>query len=188
MAPSFEELLAAVDGKIHVVDFSDDFERYRSGLLYYWNKAEPLHNAARVIWVDVLLHEVAIMLTGMSMELLLKGIHVAFDKEVPRHHKLDELCAGVGIALSNDDKVILKAISEHIIWAARYPAPTSARKMLEATEIFRKQRRKSGNAARHFIAVRDTSFENCERLWGAIATYYGRAQQARIESVELLFG
>src|SRR5277367_5190103 len=111
MAASFEKLLAEVSGKVHVVNFSDDYQRYKSGLLYYWHKAEHLHEAAKMIWPSPPLGDVAIMLTGMSMELLLKGICIAFDKDIPGIHRLDKLYELVGIPQTEDDKIVLRAIS-----------------------------------------------------------------------------
>lgn len=180
MVGSFDEQVASVTGKIHKVDFSDDFNRYGGGLLYYWNKAEPLQEAAKLVWSGFALDSVAIMLTGMSMELLLKGIYVAFDKAVPRHHKIHELCSGLGIDLSADDRSILSAISEHVIWMGRYTTPTDAIKMLNAAELFDKRRKSNGRNA-YSIVKR----EDCNRLWGLIATHYHRAQEARPESVIL---
>lgn len=180
MAQSFDELLAAVAGKIHKVDFSDDFERYKGGLLYYWNKAEPLHDAAKLVWDGFALEPVAIMLTGMSMELLLKEIYVAFDKVVPQHHKIHELCAGLRIELSAEDQDILRAVSEHVIWMARYTTPKHAIQMFNATELFNERRRSNGRNA-YLIVKR----EDCDRLWEMIAAHYHKAQEARPESVGL---
>jgi len=188
MAASFEKLLAEVSGKVHVVNFSDDYQRYKSGLLYYWHKAEHLHEAAKMIWPSPPLGDVAIMLTGMSMELLLKGICVAFDKDIPGIHRLDKLYELVGIPQTEDDKIVLRAISENVIWYARYPTPRDADKMLEAFEVFKKQRRQSGNLSNYFIEERASSFDNCERLWGVVAEHYHRARDVRIESVELRRG
>lgn len=180
MARSFDEQLAAVAGKIHKVDFSDDFERYRGGLLYYWNKAEPLYEAAKLVWAGFALDSVAIMLTGMSMELLLKGIYVAFDKKVPQHHRIDELCTGLGITLSAEDRSILRAILEYVIWTARYTTPKDAIQMFHATELFDRRKRASGRNA--YLVVKR---EDCDRLWEMVAIHYHRAREARPESASL---
>lgn len=185
---NFEDHLATVKGKIHVVNFADDFERMKSGLLYYWNLAEPLYDSAKVIWDAKGPQNVAAMLVGMSIELLLKGIHVAFDKDVPKHHRLHDLSASVGIDVNENDIIILQALSEQVIWAARYPTPRKAAQMLRTAEVFEKQRRKSGNLAKLFIAERNLSRKNCERLWKSFAGYYHKARRVRIESVELRFG
>jgi hypothetical protein len=178
MAQSFDEQLASVTGKIHGVDFCDDFERYRAGLLYYWNKAEKLHEAAELVWTGLLLQPIAIMLTGMSMELLLKGIYVAFDMTVPQSHKLGDLCAELGIKISAVDQQILSAISEHIIWAARYTTPKTAKQMFAASELF-DQRMRENEPDGHLIVKR----EQCDRLWEVIACLYHKAQEVRPESV-----
>jgi HEPN domain-containing protein len=183
--PSFDEQLEAVRATLHVVNASDDFERRHNSLLYYWNCAEPLFHSAKIIWNAHGPSSVATMLIGMSMELLLKGIHVAFDKTCQRTHDLHKLCSAVGIPVDENDDIMLQALSEHIYWASRYPAPNNAVRLFRATELFDKQRRRSGKLAHRDIAERTLSRENCERLWNVIAGHYHKAREARLESVEL---
>jgi hypothetical protein len=178
VAQTFHDLLAAVAGKSHKVNFSSDFDRYRSGLLYYWNKAEPLYRASELVWPGFLLSPIAIMLVGMAMELLLKGIYVAFDKKVPRHHRLHDLCAGLGINLSKDDRSILRAISEHVIWTARYTTPKGAVELFDASELFEERRQSNGPKA--FLVV---TRQDCSRLWELVTAHFHQARQARPESV-----
>jgi len=185
--PSFDEMLASVRGKIHVVNISDGFEHGRGALLYYWNCAEPLYLSAKIIWDARGPSNVAAMLVGMSMELLLKGIHVAFDRQFKTTHRLDKLCANVGIEVSADDKIILWALSEHVIWASRYPVPKSAERLSSATDLFSKQVRSSGNLAHRDIKERELSRGNCERLWMGFAEGYQKVREARFESAEHIF-
>jgi hypothetical protein len=49
MPESFDEKLARVTGTIRRINFSNVHERYRDGLLYYYNKAERLHDGAIII-------------------------------------------------------------------------------------------------------------------------------------------
>jgi hypothetical protein len=187
MPASFDDLLAKVHGRIHVVNFADDYAQFRDGLLYYWNRAEILHNSAKIIW-DVgrpLESDVAAMLIGMAIELLLKGTRRALDLPPSKSHRLDRLCDEVGITISANERIILKALSEHVIWASRYTVPTEPELLITAQDTFDKQRRKSGNLANYYIAERATSLENCERLWTVFADHYHRARDASIESVEL---
>ena len=178
--PSFDELLESVKGKIHAVNVADDFEHKRDGLLYYWNCAEPLFHSAKIIWNARGSSDVAAMLVGMSMELLLKGIHVAFDKTIPKTHYLHKLCNELGISVNQNDTIILQALSEKVIWASRYPTPNNAEQLFRATEIFDKQRRRSGNLANLDIERRALSRRNCERLWNTFADYYHKAREARL--------
>jgi HEPN domain-containing protein len=186
--PSFDENFEAVRGKIHAVNFADDFERRRNSLLYYWNCAEPLFHSAKIIWSAHGPSDVAAMLVGMSIELLLKGIHVAFDKTFSKTHNLHELCAEIGIPVDQNDIIILQALSENIYWASRYPNPNNAEQLFRAAKIFDKQRRKSGNLASRDIEERSLSRKNCERLWTVFANYYHKAREARLESIELRHG
>ncbi|MEK7245488.1 MAG: hypothetical protein AAB223_05670, partial [Pseudomonadota bacterium] len=172
--------------KVHRVNFANDFERFRSGLLYYWNCAEPLKESAQIIWNAKGSNNVAAMLIGMAIELLLKGTHVALDKNIPYIHDLCSLSKGIGVAVAGDDRIILQALSEQVTWAARYPTPTSESLWHRAAEIFGMQRRQSGTLANLIIESRDLSRENCERLWDVYADYYNRAQQVRIESVDII--
>ena len=119
------------------------------------------------------------------MELLLKGIHLAFNMRSQKTHDLHKLCEVVGISMSESDDIILQALSDYIYWASRYPTPNNADRLFRATELFDKQRRKSGKLAHRDIAERALSQENCERLWNVIAEHYHKAREARLESVEL---
>ncbi len=185
-AMTFEERLRSVQGKVHRVNFARDFDRFGSGLLYYWNCAEPLKDSARIIWDAKEPNNVAAMLIGMAIELLLKGTHVALDEDISYTHDLCRLSEGIGVTVVGDDRIILQALSEQITWAARYPTPTSERLLHKAAEIFGRQRRQSGTLANLFIESRDLSRRNCERFWGVYADYYERARQVRIESVEII--
>lgn len=184
---TFEELLRSVQGKVHRVNFASDFDRFRNGLLYYWNCAEPLKESARIIWDANGPNNVAAMLIGMAIELLLKGTHVALDKDISHTHDLCRLSEGIGVTVGGDDRIILQALSEQIAWAARYPTPTRESLLHKAAKIFSKQRRQSGTLANLFIESCDLSRRNCERLWGIYADYYERARQVRIESVDTIW-
>jgi HEPN domain-containing protein len=180
----FADQLEAVRGKIHVVNVINDFELRTKGLLNYWNCAERLLQSAKIIWDAKGPSDVAAMLIGMSMELLLKGIHVAFDKDFQKIHDLHKLCRTVGISVSEDESIILRALTESIYWASRYPAPSDWQRLFEATELFDQQRRQSGNLANRDIKERAISRENCERLWDLFADHYHRAREVRFESAE----
>ncbi len=121
--PSFDEQLETFRDTIHIVNVAVDFERRRDSVLYYWNCAEPLFDSAKIIWQARGSSDVAAMLVGMSIELLLKGIHVAFDKDIQKTHDLHKLCNECGISVSLNDTIILQALSETIYWASRYPNP-----------------------------------------------------------------
>ena len=184
MADSFEKQLKQVQGKVFRVNIADPFERKRDGLLYYWNHANRLHSGALIISDAGGPQEVFALLAGLSMELLLKGIHRAFDKQAPHSHGLYDLSKEVGITVTPNDKVILDALSEHVLWASRYPTPTKPSLMFRAMRIFEKQRRGSGNLTNYYLPERDISRTNYDRLWERFATYYQQAREARIESAE----
>jgi HEPN domain-containing protein len=183
----FEEQLALVHGKINYVNMADDFARYRDGLLYYWNRAEELHLGAQIIHDAHGPHDVFVMLAGLSLEVLLKGIHRALDNEIRPTHRLDDLCRKAGISVSSDDQIILAALSEHVTWASRYPVPNKPEHLWSARKTFDKQLRRPGNIRDYYISEREISWANYERLWEFFAGYYHRAREARPESAELWF-
>jgi hypothetical protein len=189
MPTSFNEQLAKVSGKIHVVNFANDYARFRDGLLYYWNRAETLRNGATAIWEagGPRTNDVAAMLMGMAIELLLKGIRRALDLPPSKSHRLDHLCDDVGIIVDENDRMLLRVLSEYVIWQSRYTVPNSTEHLAAAEEIFAQQRRKSGSLDTLFISERSSSADNCERLWDLFAEHYHRAREARIESVELRY-
>jgi hypothetical protein len=87
--------------------------------------------------------QVAYMLLGMSFENLMKGLVVAYDKTIVgpeklgsllKTHNFEELAknleATTGIALSVSEIGLLHpAISDLVIWAGRYPTPTTQDRM-----------------------------------------------------------
>jgi hypothetical protein len=180
---SFDEQLSLVSGKVHYVNFANDYERFRDSLLYYWNRAEALHSGAQIINHANGPFEVFSLLAGLSIELLLKGIHVALDKDVPQHHRLHDLCSSVGIDVGADDRVILQSLSEQVYWASRYPVPKNPCDLIKAQEIFDKQRRKAGSLRDYYIEEREINGNNYKRLWDLLAGYYHKARESRIESV-----
>src|SRR5262252_6249718 len=93
---SFDERLSVRD-KVRHVNLADDYERFRDGLLHHWTRAEALHAGAEIIQQANGHSEIFALLAGLSIEVLLKGIHRALDRNVPQHHRLHDLCGSVGI-------------------------------------------------------------------------------------------
>jgi hypothetical protein len=132
--------------------------------------------------------DVFALLAGLSIEVLLKGIHRALDNEIGfPTHRLHELCRHAGIKVSDDDRIILEALSEHVAWASRYPTPKKPEHMFSAKKVFDKQHRQSGNIFNYYISEREISWENYIRLWEFFAIHYHKAHEARPESAELWF-
>lgn len=88
------------------------------------------------------------MLVGFALECLLKGIIVAKGENIIQNgkikfvegssqHNLIKLADRAGITYSNGEENILKALTENIEWAGRYPTPqrwTQKYKKLESGE------------------------------------------------------
>ena len=170
----------------------------------YWNNADNLRAGALVIWsayhegcvspqslgfdagfsFGASLPPVFSMLCGLSIELLLKGTCKALELPAKDTHRLTDLVDYAGIAFSDHDRVILRALSEYVYWAGRYPAPKNANESLTAEEIFSQQRRSGGSLANYFIQSREINRSNYDRLWKYFASYFWRAKDAVFESVE----
>jgi hypothetical protein len=75
----FDEQLSLVESKINHVDMAYEFTRYRGGLLYYLQRAEKLHEGAQIIHEAHGPRDVFALLAGLSIEVVLKGIHRALD-------------------------------------------------------------------------------------------------------------
>ncbi|MBN2324541.1 MAG: HEPN domain-containing protein [Spirochaetes bacterium] len=60
---------------------------------------------------------------GLSLELLLKAIAIAQEKEFETNHRLNDLCKIVGMELSKDQEATIELLSEIIVWSGRYPIP-----------------------------------------------------------------
>lgn len=177
--PTFEDQLAAVTDKVRSVNMWNDFDRYRDGLLYYWNKAERLRDSANILWTHSWPgNEVALMLAGLSVELLLKGTILGLQVVFLNCHKLDCLIAIAGISVDDRDHQTSRLLSEHVIWAGRYPTPKFAKDwFLEET----------GGWPLSLVPARHNAneHEEYERLWATLAPYFWRVNDATFESADL---
>jgi hypothetical protein len=185
MAESFEKQLAQVRGKIRRIEMGNYFKRKRTGLLYYLNCAEELNSGALLIWEhDQRLRKVFAMLAGLSIELLLKGIMIGLQEDFPAHHRLADLCDQAGITVDENDRLILQALSEHIYWASKYPAPLNEQQMERTREILEQQYRRSGNLANLHIPEKEIGLANYKRLWALFLDHFFQVQNVVIESAE----
>jgi len=203
MIETFEAHLSRIRGKIRRIN-STRYNLQKEALLGYWNNADNLRSGALVIWnayhegvvspqslgfdtgfsFAVSLPPVFSMLCGLSIELLLKGTCRALELPAKDSHRLTDLADNAGIAYSDDDRVILRALSEYVYWAGRYPAPKNAKELPAAEEIFSQQRRAGGSLANYFIEAREINRSNYDRLWEYFASYFWKAKDSVFESVE----
>jgi hypothetical protein len=124
---SFEDQIVAVKGKIRRINMWNDYDRHYHGLLYYWDNAEKLRDSANIVWDKQRFgNAIALMLAGLSIEVLLKGIILALQDVFPYCHRLDCLIATAGISVSDRDHQTSRLLTEYIVWAARYPTPKGA--------------------------------------------------------------
>ncbi len=183
MAETFERQLARVSGRVHRVYMNDHQHRMENGLSYYWNKADDLRKGAEILMAAGGSRDCGAMLAGMALEVLLKGIARALDNPPANaHHRLADLADHVGIAVSDDERVLLQAMSEHIYWAGRYPSPRVAEDWNRVWEIQEKQGRGAGKLAAMDNASRIVSIGTFRQIWAKLAAYFDKAQQSRFES------
>ncbi|ANL11956.1 MULTISPECIES: hypothetical protein [unclassified Rhizobium] len=156
MSETFETKLSRVAGTIHHVAIDDQHRRYRDSLLYYSNKAERLHDAAVALGGDPFGHhfEAFALLAGFSIEVLIKGTLTGLREKVPFKHNLVSLSEAAGLAISNDDRSVLKALTVYTTWYSRYPAAREARETLEGMEVLRAPYPRAGNMGKIAERVR----------------------------------
>lgn len=80
---------------------------------------------------DSALWSVYLMLIGMGIECLLKGLIASRDgpASVRLTHDLADLAAALGDDLTPREWELLDILSDHIEWQGRYPAPTKVEKL-----------------------------------------------------------
>ena len=182
MAVSFEEQLAKVDGTIRKVYMNDHQHRMEHGLLYYYNKANDLRRSTEILMIAGGPRDNSSMLAGMALEVLIKGIAVGLDNRAGKTHNLCKLADHIGVFLSEDERVILDVLTEHVIWAGRYTAPRNAEDWIKVRDIQKKQRKSSGKIADMDIPSRSVSIGTFLRLWIKFSSCFSQVQQSRPES------
>jgi hypothetical protein len=182
MAESFETQLARVDGKIQRIHMDDHQHRMENGLNYYLNRANDLRRSVEILMVGGAPRGTSSMLAGMALEVLLKGIARGLDRPAKPIHNLNDLASHVGIGVTQDERVILDAMSEHIYWAGRYPAPRKAEDWQRVWRLRGEQIRSSGKLSEMEIAERAITIGSFRRLWKKFAGNFERVRQSRPES------
>ncbi len=116
MPEDFEDHLSKIRGTIRRINSRTRYEMHKEALLPYYNKAEELRGDALIIWNahKVENHPVFSFLAGLSLEVLLKGICKGLARPAQNIHRLVDLSVLAGIRLSDDDTIILSAMSEYI--------------------------------------------------------------------------
>jgi hypothetical protein len=105
-------------------------------------RAQPLTPEEHDLFFDVEMYRVAFMLLGMAIENLAKGILVGRNpawvqdgklSHLPTDHDLETLVQQCGVSVSGEDIVALRVLTEHSVWAGRYPIPMSAERVARLT-------------------------------------------------------
>ena len=116
------------------------------------------------------------MLCGMALELLLKAIVVADDRE-PRQntHDLAELWRDARVPLSRDKTGLLGILSEAIIWYGRYPVPKRAEHFKKLAKLQREQLYSKVPIGKTLAMLRPNGalrWESFNKLWSLASKAY----------------
>ena len=118
-----------------------DFEPTVHEFMTWWIQAGFLREAARSLWRDVAKvpyrQFVCLMLYGFAMENLIKALIVKKDPSLPliekgaikwgvNGHDLLSLIEKAGIDPTEDERLILPALTEWAVWQGRYPTSMDA--------------------------------------------------------------
>ncbi|HLK11078.1 MAG TPA: hypothetical protein VKW76_06840 [Candidatus Binatia bacterium] len=92
--------------------------------------AEGLRWAAETLWNQYFIDDASgrrlgpvMLLAGLTIELLLKGLAVGRQKAAPRTHDLLELAEVAGLQLRPPEEELLERLTVFVRWAGRYPVP-----------------------------------------------------------------
>lgn len=110
----------------------------------------PLTESERDLMPDAPIWKVALMLIGMAIEDMAKGIIVGRNPAkiaegkmtgVPTSHDLVDLVRSCRVPLTDEEIVALRVLTEFVRWAGRYPIPMAADDVVRLTtsERFRLQ-------------------------------------------------
>jgi hypothetical protein len=113
------------------------------------------------------------MLWGMALEALLKAVVIEKSKEIQFTHNLIELSVDAGIEFSDDQKKLLKVLSEAIIWHGRYPVPKKEVHWdnyieLSRDVLFDKVPFSPGSSLKVYTPNDCLSWESVDELWNPI--------------------
>ncbi len=129
------------------------FERDGKSLYSWKRKAQSLKKAADIIWeyfikyirlgegkdaktryalalVNLDIAEVSLMIYGLAIENLVKGIIISENPELIKNgkidkrlisHNLSKLLSEVNVTLKKDEKEMILILEDHIKWKSKYP-------------------------------------------------------------------
>lgn len=198
---SFEDHLADAPKIKRMDSVQSRFEWKRDISAYYYNKSMDLRAAALLLGhslsestkvqpceiglpegfsFDAALPNVFGMLSGLSVELLLKAIFKILSKTPPKDHRLGVLAAGVGVPLSDNQAATLAAMTEMVIWSGRYPVPKELKfydAALEIQDALMRPSKIGGSRIMQLVEERAVNVQNYNLIWAHIESFYARARE-----------
>jgi HEPN domain-containing protein len=114
--------------------------------------------------------------SGIALELALKSIAIAKAKSYEANHRLNDLCALVGLDITKDQECTLELLSELIIWSGRYPVPKKEGQWNNYHDVVHEKHvvRESEENVHRTLANRDRfpTVENFLTIWELCETEY----------------
>jgi hypothetical protein len=161
--------------------------------MYWYNKASDLRGAAGLVWAGIVDEQPAaiatklgvgkgfafkvacwpvyLMLCGLALELLLKTIIVAQERNPGGHHKLGELWGNAGLSATSTQRGLLEILTQSVYWAGRYPAPTLEEHFDRLAELHYEYMWDSAPTANEGLRVRrrnaNLTWTSFNELWSA---------------------
>lgn len=116
---------------------------------------------------------------GFSLELVFKAVLAKKRIKIPigaSGHDLCELCAIADVKLSVKQMKTLELLTETVVWAGRYPAPTSEKRWDDYQDrVFEKHIERSRTGNSYFARANPETFpdwENYAKIWNACVAEY----------------
>lgn len=111
--------------------YNKQFEQRQETPGYWHSKSHDLLASAHTLWkamqneryLEINCWATYKMLMGMSFELLFKAHCIGSGTELKSTHDLVALACISGLSTSKEENIILKVLSEYVIWDGRYPTP-----------------------------------------------------------------
>lgn len=167
------ERIRAITGYTHQQQMADA-TAWHNGAVSFYKAAEILHEHKERIPTGI---RVFVFNAAMSIELILKSILVRKKISLLEMHNLRELAKEGEVNLDDNQKITLDLLTEHIVWAGKYPVPKKANKWDEYHDtIIEKHivRTSAGNKHSTFANPRTfPSWENYKKIWDVCDKEYG---------------
>ncbi|PJE55834.1 MULTISPECIES: HEPN domain-containing protein [unclassified Marinomonas] len=113
-----------------------------------------------------------LMMFGLSYEVMLKAICIEKSINFEKSHKIQELAEQAKIVLIENESLLLKLLSEYVIWEGRYPVPKNHRFMTEHWDATRNALWEEGKEIGGISRTGVFEYESLKSLWLKLSDVY----------------